>query len=101
MALIWKNKPESQAESERQLAEDFKALGNPIRIRILRLLLEHETRVCGDLVKALPLAQSTVSQHLKVLKDASLIQVTADGPRRCYAVNAKALDRLRRYVAAL
>jgi len=101
MTLVWKTKPESQAESERQLAEYFKALGHPARVRIFRLLLERQTCVCGDLVDALPLAQSTVSQHLKILKKAGLVRGSVDGPRRCYGVDRDAFDRLRGYVAAL
>jgi len=101
MPLVWKSKPEAEAQIESQLAEYFKALGHPIRMRIVRMLLEQESCICGDLVDALPLAQSTVSQHLKVLKKAGLIQGTVDGPRRCYGVNRRAIERLNRYVNAL
>ena len=101
MPLVWKSKPEAEVQIEGQLAEYFKALGHPIRMRILRMLLEQESCICGDLVDALPLAQSTVSQHLKVLKSAGLIQGTVDGPRRCYGVNPGAIERLRRYVDGL
>lgn len=101
MAITWKTKPESEREIEGQLAEYFKALGHPARVRILRTLLARETCGCGDLVDVLPLAQSTVSQHLKVLKDAGLISGTADGPRRSYGVDRSALNRFRRYVGVL
>jgi ArsR family transcriptional regulator len=56
-----------------------KALGHPVRVRIMRLLLERTTCCCGDLVDELPLAQATVSQHLKVLRDAGLVQGTISG----------------------
>ena len=59
-----------------------KALGHPARVRILRLLVRRETCVCGDIVDELPLAQSTVSQHLKVLKEAGLVNDRPDGARR-------------------
>lgn len=72
-----------------------KALGHPARVRIVRLLLSVETCVCGDIVDTLPLAQSTVSQHLKVLKDAGLVIGTIDGPRTCYGLDREALAEFR------
>ena len=78
------------AEDER-LSQMCKALAHPMRVRILRLLLVRQSCVCGDLVEALPIAQSTVSQHLKVLKEAGLIRGQIDGPRRCYCVSPQAL----------
>ena len=101
MPLVWKSKPEAEAQIEGELAEYFKALGHPIRMRIFRMLLEREGCICGDLVDALPLAQSTVSQHLKVMKNAGLIQGTVDGPRRCYGVDPRAMERLHHYVSTL
>ena len=67
-----------------QLARLAKALGHPARVAIVRILLGQGECICGDLVHRLPLAQATVSQHLKVLKDAGWIQGTIDGPRVCY-----------------
>ncbi|BBL80941.1 transcriptional regulator [Rubrobacter xylanophilus] len=81
--------------SEERFAQLCKALGHPVRVRILRLLLSVETCVCGDIVEALPLAQSTVSQHLKVLKEAGLVEGVIDGPRTCYGVNREALAELK------
>ena len=70
------------------LAEIAKALGHPARIAILRYLLEtNNTCVCGDIVAALPLAQSTVSQHLKELKKVGLLQGNVDGASVCYCIN--------------
>lgn len=66
------------------LARLAKALGHPARVAIVRLLLGKGECVCGDIVGRLPLAQATVSQHLKVLKDAGWIQGSIDGPRVCY-----------------
>lgn len=75
------------------LARVAKALGHPIRIRIVRLLLARETCVCGQIVSELPVSQATVSQHLKVLKEAGLIRGEIDGPRVCYCADRDALAR--------
>lgn len=76
-------------ECRQQLARLSKGLAHPARLEILRIL-EHKPPndrcVCGDIVKALPLAQSSVSQHLKTLKDAGWIQGEIDGPRVCYCI---------------
>jgi ArsR family transcriptional regulator, arsenate/arsenite/antimonite-responsive transcriptional repressor len=87
---------EEQAESE--LAALAKALGHPIRVRILRLLLARDSCYCGQIVDELPLAQATVSQHLKVLRDAGLIAGEIDGLRVCYCASR---DRLRDLTAML
>jgi ArsR family transcriptional regulator len=80
--------------SDAQLAQMAKALGHPARIAILRTLAERSC-VCGEIVDVLPLAQSTVSQHLKVLKEAGWIIGAIDGPRTCYALNREAVAELR------
>ena len=77
------------------LAEQAKALSHPARLEILRVLAERETCICGEIVDDLPLAQSTVSRHLKVLKEAGLIQGTIDGPSICYCLDSSALRALR------
>ena len=76
----------SEAERER-LASYCKALGHPIRVQILDLLKSMDRCVCGELVDVLPLAQSTVSQHLKVLKEVGLVQGALEGPRTRYCLN--------------
>lgn len=81
-----------------ELASFAKALGHPVRVKILRLLAERSSCVYGELLEALPLAQSTVSQHLKVLKDAGLIRGTISGPRTCYCVEPTALLRMKSLV---
>lgn len=78
-----------------------KALAHPIRVQIVRILARTPGCVCGDLVEQLPVAQSTVSQHLKILKDAGLIQGTIDGPRVCYCIDPEGLRRLRVLVGGL
>jgi ArsR family transcriptional regulator, arsenate/arsenite/antimonite-responsive transcriptional repressor len=84
-----------------RLAKLCKAVGHPARLAILRFLAGRDTCTCGNIVDQLPLAQSTVSQHLKVLKDAGLIVGEVDPPRVCYCLNRQALDELKRAVAAL
>lgn len=71
-----------------------KALAHPVRVRILRLLLARTTCTCGEVVAELPLAQATVSQHLKILKEAGLVQGRLGGPRSCYCANPAYLAHL-------
>jgi ArsR family transcriptional regulator len=77
------------------------ALAHPARIQLLRLLLARGGCVCGELVAELNLAQSTVSQHLKILRDAGLIQGEVDGPRVCYCANPQRFQDLKRLVVEL
>jgi ArsR family transcriptional regulator len=84
-----------------ELAALAKALAHPARVAILRRLLAHGECVCGEIVDALPLAQATVSQHLKVLKEAGLVAGEVDGPRVCYCVNPKAVQRVKELVGAM
>jgi ArsR family transcriptional regulator len=83
------------------LAALAKAVGHPARLAILRLLANRETCVTGDVVAELPLAQSTVSEHLRILREAGLIQGEIDGPRTRYCIDADGLAALRAGVAAL
>jgi DNA-binding transcriptional ArsR family regulator len=78
-----------------------KALGHPARIGILRQLLREERCICGRIVEVLPLAQSTVSQHLKVLKEAGLIIGEVEGPRTCYCADRQRLATLATALSAL
>ena len=87
--------------ADEQLAVLAKALGHPARVQIMRLLVRREACICGDIVEELPLAQSTVSQHLKVLKEAGLIRGDIDGPRVCYCVEPRTLRRLKALVGSL
>jgi ArsR family transcriptional regulator len=92
---------EPPAASDVELARLAKAVGHPARVAILRHLAQSGACVCGDLVLRLPLAQSTVSQHLKILKSAGLLQGMIDGPRVCYCVSPDAVHRLRELVGEL
>jgi ArsR family transcriptional regulator len=86
---------------EQELADLAKALGHPARVRILKILIERNACICGDIVEEIPLAQSTVSQHLKQLQEAGLIQGEIDGPRVCYCIDAARLKRLKMLIASL
>ncbi len=86
-------------EIEDELALLAKAIGHPIRVRILRTLSRGDSRVCRDIVSELPLAQSTVSEHLRILKEAGLICCREAGPRVLYCVREDALQRLKSLIA--
>jgi ArsR family transcriptional regulator len=76
------------------LAEGLKALAHPARLRILEILAARRSCVCGEVVEVMPLAQATVSQHLKVLKEAGLVRGTIDGRNSCYCLDAAVLAAL-------
>ncbi len=94
-------RPVEGGEADDELAILAKAVGHPARVQILRLLARRDTCICGDIVDELPLAQSTVSQHLKVLKDAGLVRGEIDGPRVCYCLEPRTLRRLKSLVGSL
>ncbi len=94
-------RPIEGGAADEELAALAKALGHPARVQILRILVRTSTCVCGDIVDELPLAQSTVSQHLKVLKEVGLIRGEVDGPRVCYCIEPRALRRLKALVGGL
>lgn len=87
--------------AETEVAKLAKALGHPARIAILRLLARRGECVCGSIVDELPLAQATVSQHLRVLKDAGFVQGEVEGPRVCYCLEPEAMRRFRRLIEQL
>lgn len=88
-------------ESEQELATLCKALAHPARVRILKILIEKKSCICGEIVEVMPLAQSTVSEHLKILKQAGLVQGEVDGPRVCYCVHPGILGHFKTLVEAL
>lgn len=94
-------RPVEGREADDELALLTKAIGHPARVRILRILSRRTSCICGDIVEELSLAQSTVSQHLKVLKDAGLIRGEIDGPRVCYCLEARALRRLKALIGGV
>ena len=86
---------------ETDIAGLAKALGHPARVRILQLLLAREACYCGQIVDELPLAQATVSQHLKVLRDAGLVVGEIDGLRTCYWASRERLTQLHELLGDL
>lgn len=87
--------------SQKRTAELMKALGHPARIAIIQLLAERNTCICGDITEQLPLAQSTVSQHLKALKSAGIIKGEIDGVRTCYCLNEEGIQELDELIRPL
>ncbi len=93
--------PLPDVEWAEEMARLTWALAHPARVRIVRLLLDRTSCVCGEIVEEMPLAQSTVSQHLKILKETGLVQGEIDGPRVCYCINENALGKLKKLIADL
>ena len=83
------------ATDQKRLARMLKALGNPIRFGIVEFLAQRKTCITADIVSATPLAQSTVSQHLKVLREAGLIRGEIEGPATCYCLDRENFRWLR------
>jgi ArsR family transcriptional regulator, arsenate/arsenite/antimonite-responsive transcriptional repressor len=88
-------KKTSFSEAEQSVADIARVLSHPARVAILAALAHRNSCVCGEIVEVLPLAQSTVSQHLKALKDAGLITGTVDGVKSCYCINWEAVSRIK------
>ncbi|HQF62397.1 MAG TPA: metalloregulator ArsR/SmtB family transcription factor [Anaerolineaceae bacterium] len=80
---------------QKRLARMLKALGNPIRFQIVEYLASRQVCITNDIVQALPLAQSTVSQHLKVLREAGLIHGEIEGPATCYCLDSEGIQWLK------
>jgi len=90
-------KTENFTEKQNEMAIIAKALGHPARIAILEYLIQVDTCICGDIVNELPLAQATVSQHLKELKNAGLIKGNIEGNTICYCIDENTLKKLQLY----
>ena len=101
MRSIRELEPKTGVRDDRELARFAKALAHPARVAIVRLLMERGECICGEIVDQLPLAQATVSQHLKVLKQAGLIRGEIDPPRVCYCINPEAVRRLKTLIGSL
>ena len=85
-------------ENEERLARMLKALGNPVRFQIVKILAEHQMCITGEIVEFTTLAQSTVSQHLKVLREAGLITGEVEGPSTCYCLESKGINWLKNQI---
>ena len=88
-------KTEQNLTDFESLAVTCKALSHPARLAILKTLADRGTCVCGEIVDVMPLSQATVSQHLKILREADLIAGEIDGPRTCYCINTGTMRILR------
>jgi DNA-binding transcriptional ArsR family regulator len=86
------NKRDQFTSKENQLADFANAISHPARVAILKEIAKKESCICGEIVEVLPLAQSTVSQHLKELLKAGLITGTVDGAKSCYCINWKTFE---------
>ena len=92
------NKDLSISASEARLARMLKALGNPVRFQIMKTLAARQTCITQEIVETTPLAQSTVSQHLKVLREAGLIQGEISGPATCYCLDPEGVRWLKEQI---
>jgi len=88
-------------EHQNQLARIAKALGHPARIAIIEHLLKVNACICSDIVNELPLAQPTISQHLKELKNAGLIKGNVEGNSICYCIDKKTFIILKEYFSGI
>jgi DNA-binding transcriptional ArsR family regulator len=93
------SKTDHFTEEQYSLAILAKAVGHPARVAIIQYLLSVETCICGDIVNVLPLAQPTVSQHLKELKNAGIIKGNIEGNAICYCLNEEAVELLHQFFA--
>ncbi|MBS4027539.1 MAG: winged helix-turn-helix transcriptional regulator [Ignavibacteriales bacterium] len=90
-------KTEHFTDKQNAIATLTKALGHPARVAIVEYLMKVDTCICGDIVNELPLAQPTVSQHLKELKNAGLIKGNIEGNAICYCIDEKTIEKLQNY----
>lgn len=91
-------KTEEFTVKDNRIAKYAKALGHPARVAILQFLIKKQSCICGDIVNELPLSQSTVSQHLKELKETGLIKGDIDGARVCYCIDEKEWETAKHYL---
>ena len=91
------SKTEHFTEQQNKIASIAKALGHPARIAIIEFLMKAKDCICGDIVNELPLAQPTVSQHLKELKNAGIIKGSIEGNAICYCIDEKCIDYINGY----
>ncbi len=91
------SKTEYFSAKQNEIAAIAKAIGHPARVAILEYLVKVDACICGDIVNELPLAQPTVSQHLRELKNAGLIKGNIEGNAICYCIDEKAIEKLKKY----
>lgn len=95
------SKTEHFTDRQNQIAKIAKALGHPARIAIIQYLMKVNQCICGDIVNELPLAQPTVSQHLKELKNAGIIKGNIEGNSVCYCIDEKTIDIINSYFSEI
>jgi ArsR family transcriptional regulator, arsenate/arsenite/antimonite-responsive transcriptional repressor len=95
------SKTDAFTTSQNETAILFKALSHPARIAIIEYLLKVDSCICGDIVNELPLAQPTISQHLKELKNANIIKGTIEGTAICYCINPDTIEKMNGYFSAI
>ncbi len=91
-------KAEEFSVKDNRIAKYAKALSHPARVAILNLLIKKQACICGDIVEELPLSQSTVSQHLKELKEAGLIKGDIEGAKVCYCIDEKEWNNAKQFM---
>jgi ArsR family transcriptional regulator len=101
LTVLTETSPSKPSTQDEELSKLAWAVAHPARVRLLRILKARAACVCGELVEAMPLAQSTVSQHLKILKDAGLVQGEIEGPKVCYCIDPEVMKRLKTLIAGL
>ena len=94
-------KTDQFTDKQNSIATLAKAIGHPARVAIIEFLLKHDSCICGDIVNELPLAQPTISQHLKELKNAGWIKGNVEGNSICYCVDEKALQKMQAYFTSV
>jgi ArsR family transcriptional regulator len=94
-------KTEHFTDKQNSVATLLKALAHPARVAIVEYLIKVDSCICGDIVDELPLAQPTISQHLKELKNAGIIKGSIDGTAICYCIDEKAIEKLQNYFAGI
>ncbi|ESU18956.1 ArsR family transcriptional regulator [Flavobacterium cauense R2A-7] len=95
------SKSEFFSEQQNELASLFKAISHPARVAIIEYLLKVDSCICGDIVNELPLAQPTVSQHLKELKNVGIIKGNIEGTAICYCLNPETMKKLENYFSGI
>lgn len=95
------SKSEFFSEQQNELASLFKAISHPARVAIIEYLLKVDSCICGDIVNELPLAQPTVSQHLKELKNVGIIKGNIEGTAICYCLNLETMKKLENYFSGI
>ncbi len=94
-------KSDSFSRRQNTIATYAKVIGHPARVAIIDYLLQHNSCICNDLVEVLPLSQSTISQHLKELKQVGIIKGEIEGPKMCYCIDEKVWSKIHKEFSIL